>query len=265
MSTREPAVAGTFYPADSASLAKIVDRLVGEVTVGNDDQLGWGYIVPHAGYRYSGPIAAQVYARLRAHAARVRRVVLVGPAHRVPLEGCAATGAELWRTPLGDVPVDTVGVRALAAAGLVAVDDRPHEPEHSLEVQVPFLQRVLDQTVPIVPICVGQARAERVAAVVEAASRDDGTVVLCSTDLSHYLPDEQARERDGRTAEAIMTLSDDRIGGYDACGSFALRGLLRWAARTGLRPVPLALGNSSDASGDPERVVGYSAFALIKS
>lgn len=264
MTTRDPAVAGAFYPEDSASLAKIVDQLVAKVVVPPEDALARAYIVPHAGYRYSGPFAAHSYARLRRHSAAVRRVVLIGPAHRVPLNGCAMTGADHWRTPLGDMPIDVGSTRRLAAAALGVIDDHAHGAEHSLEVQVPFLQRVLETPVPILPICVGNSLDQAVSRLIETAVGDEeGTVVICSTDLSHYLPDDQARVQDSRTAEAIMALEPDRIGGYDACGVFALRGLLRWARSIGATAVQYALGNSADTCGDRSRVVGYPAFAIV--
>jgi AmmeMemoRadiSam system protein B len=254
-------VAGAFYPADPDELIATVDRLVDAVPVPDDDRLAAAYIVPHAGYRYSGPTAAHVYARLRRHADAVRRVVLVGPAHRVPLRGCAATAADRWRTPLGNMPVDTAAIGALDRAGLTVVDEAPHAAEHSLEVQLPFLQRVLDRPVPIVPICAGQSPMDAVASVYEALS-EPGTVLLCSTDFSHYLPDAQARHRDGRTARAVLDLAPERIGPGDACGRYALRGLLAWARQHGGEPTLLALDTSADTAGDASRVVGYPAFAI---
>lgn len=279
MTTRPPAVAGAFYPSDPTALGRLVDRLLGSVDVeagtgagvgagvSDDGRPAAAYVAPHAGYRYSGPVAAEVYARLGRHAPRVRRVVLIGPAHRVPLDGCAVSGADRWRTPLGEVTVDVAGARALADEGLVTIDDEPHALEHSLEVQVPFLQRVLDPAVSILPVCVGRESPDRVAAVISTAlgaGGDAGTVIICSTDLSHYQPDAQARAQDRRTAAAIADLAPERIGVRDACGVFALRGLLRWA-QEGARVVQLALATSADTAGDPARVVGYPAFALYSS
>ena len=267
METRSPAVAGMFYPGPSKALAEMADHLINQITVPHDDQLAVAYVVPHAGWRYSGPVAAQVYARLARHAATVRRIVLIGPAHHVPLEGCAVTRTQQWRTPLGDVPVDHQGASAIVAAlgsRTVVMDDFPHAPEHSLEVQVPFLQRVLDPGFTILPICVGHATPDLVASVIGAAGGGrPGTVVLCSTDFSHYLPDAEARERDRRTARAVVELSVDGIGSHDACGRYALCGLLRWgSSQPVVMPELLALGTSADTCGDPARVVGYPAFAF---
>jgi AmmeMemoRadiSam system protein B len=259
---RPPAVAGLFYPADPQILAREVDELLDAVEVPADDALAPAYVVPHAGYPYSGPTAAHVYARLRAHAAEVSRVVVAGPAHHIPVEGCVVSGAERWRTPLGDVPVDRYA-EALAAAGEVTVDDLPHAPEHSIEVQVPFLQRALGE-VPLLPIVVGEASLDRVADTLGAAVEPDpaGTVVLCSTDLSHYLPDPEARRTDRRTIGLVLARAPERLGALDACGVFGLRGLLGWAQRTDLRPRLLDYSTSADTTGDPTRVVGYAAFAF---
>ncbi|GII22343.1 AmmeMemoRadiSam system protein B [Planosporangium mesophilum] len=259
---RPPAVAGLFYPADPRVLATQVDQLLDAVDVPANDVLAPAYVVPHAGYQYSGPTAAHVYARLRHHASEVSRVVVAGPAHRVPVEGCVVSGAREWLTPLGEVPVDQ-RVDALVANGYAVFDDLPHAPEHSIEVQLPFLQRTVGE-VPLVPIVVGPSGVDDVAAALSAAAEPDpaGTVVLCSTDLSHYLPDEQARQRDGETLRAVGDLAPERIGEGDACGVFALRGLVGLARRVGLEPWLLDYATSADTTGDPTRVVGYAAVAF---
>ncbi len=255
---RPPAVAGQFYPADPDALAADVDAMLDAVDVPADDALSRAYVVPHAGYRYSGPTAAHVYARLRAHAGDVSRMVIVGPSHRVPLKGCALSGADRWLTPLGAVLVER-----MPEAGLAPVDDEPHAPEHSIEVQLPFLQRALGDTT-VLPIAVGVAAADDVAATIAAAVAlaPAGTVVLCSTDLSHYLPDEQARQQDQRTLDAVCELAPDRIGTRDACGVHALRGLLGWARREGLVARLLSYATSAETGGDRDRVVGYPAVSF---
>jgi AmmeMemoRadiSam system protein B len=255
---RRPAVAGFFYPGEPAALAGSVDAMLAAAPPGPRAP---AYVVPHAGYAYSGPAAARAYAGLRGKAADVRRIVLLGPSHRVPLAGCAVPAARAWATPLGELPVDVAGARGLFAAGLAALDDAPHAREHSLEVQLPFLQRVLPAPVPILPVAVGEGPPARLAETL-AAAVTDGTVVLCSTDLSHYQPEPVARRQDARTVQAILDLAPERIGPRDACGRYALRGLLHWAAREGLRPRLLQLCTSADTAGDPDRVVGYAAFAL---
>jgi AmmeMemoRadiSam system protein B len=258
---RQPAVAGRFYPAGAVELAAVVDGLLDAAGAPEDEQLADAYVVPHAGYPYSGATAARVYARLRLHAGEVQRVVLIGPSHYVQLTGCAAPSQAAWRTPLGDVPVDRTVVFGLAEAGYAAVDDLPHEREHSLEVQLPFLQRVLPAGVPVVPLAVGASRPDDVLLTLLAAVRP-GTLVLCSTDLSHYLTLDAARRQDERTAQAVLDLAPERIRVRDACGLYALRGLLAWARHRRLRPGLLHLCTSADATGDLSRVVGYGAFAF---
>jgi AmmeMemoRadiSam system protein B len=261
MDARAPAVAGRFYPALAGELAALVDGLLAAAPVPEGEPLADAYVVPHAGYRYSGPTAARVYARLRGHATEVRRVVLLGPAHYVPVAGCAATSRAVWATPLGEVPVDQAVVGALAERGQATVDDLPHEPEHSLEVQLPFLQRALPAGVPIVPLLVGKSGEDQLILTL-AACAEPGTLVLCSTDLSHYLTEDAARRQDDRTAQAVLDLAPDRIGRRDACGVYALRGLVAWARHHRLSPRLLHVCTSADATGDPSRVVGYGAFAF---
>jgi AmmeMemoRadiSam system protein B len=253
---RPAAVAGRFYPADPGELTALVRRMIDEVSVPAAAPAA-AYVVPHAGYRYSGPVAASVYARLE----QVHRVVLIGPAHFVPLDGCAVPSVSAFATPLGEVAVDVDGCARLVKAGLAVSDDDPHEPEHSLEVQLPFLQEVLSPLWTVLPVTVGSAPAEGVADLLDAATQDPA-VVLCSTDLSHRLPDPAARERDRRTAQAVLDLASERIRPGDACGRHALAGLLTWARRHDLTPALLDLRTSADTIGSPRSVVGYGAFAF---
>ena len=250
---RPPAVAGAFYPADPAVLASTVDTLLDAVDVPGDDVLARGYVVPHAGYRYSGATAAHVYARLRKHAVHIGRIVLLGPAHRVRVTGVAVPTTPRWATPLGEVTIDLGNAEGLPA------DDAPHAPEHSLEVQLPFLQRAVPG-VPVLPFVAGVSTVEQVADAITAVA--DGAVVLCSTDFSHYETDEAARIQDERTARAVEAHRPDLIGVRDACGVFALRGTVEWGRRNGFAVRRLALTTSADSGGDPSRVVGYPAFAL---
>jgi AmmeMemoRadiSam system protein B len=257
---RPAAVAGSFYPEERVYLAEEVDRLLAEAPEGG--ALPAALIVPHAGYRYSGPIAASAYAQLREARPHVKRVVLLGPSHHVPFRGLALPGAAGLETPLGTVPVDTAGAEVAAQFPQVASSPLAHAREHSLEVQLPFLQRVLPG-VPVVPLVVGQASAESVARVIEALWEEPGTLVLVSTDLSHYLPWEVAHEVDGETARRILALDED-IDPEQACGAAPLRGLLVAARRRGLEAKQLDLRNSGDTSGDKRHVVGYGAFGLYK-
>ena len=170
VTARPPAVAGQFYPSDPAALARTVDDLLAAVPAGPVAP-ATAYVVPHAGYRYSGPTAARAYVALRAQSAGVRRIVLIGPAHFVPVQGCALSGAAQWHTPLGAVRLDTDTRAALVGAGLAVVDDDAHAPEHSLEVQLPFLQRVLDPLPPVLPVVVGPVSPDEVAAMVTRGDR----------------------------------------------------------------------------------------------
>jgi MEMO1 family protein len=253
---RPPTVAGHFYPSDPDVLANTVDELMSRAPAG---ALARAFVSPHAGYVYSGPTAAHVYAALREHAESVARIVLIGPSHFVPLQGCAVPAADAWQTPLGTVTIDEAARSSLE--GLVARDDGPHAPEHSLEVQLPFLQRALGMDVPVLPIAVGPTPVPAVAKVLDAAV-GDGAVLICSTDLSHYLDEATANEQDARTVESVLALSPDRIGVRDACGVFGLRGLVAWAQAAGLTPALLHRCTSADTAGDSSRVVGYAAMSL---
>ena len=262
MKVRPPAVAGSFYPADPAVLRSTVDEALAEAS----DRVPAGpapkaVIVPHAGYVYSAPIAASAYVRVVAGRGRISRVVLLGPAHRVAVRGVAAPSAEAFATPIGSVPVDRAGRKALVDAGLVTVRDDVHAAEHSLEVQLPFLQVVLGD-VPVLPLAVGDAGPALVAGVLDAVWGGDETLVVVSSDLSHYLDHVSATEADRRTASAIVARRPDRLGRYDACGVRPVKGLLAAAVRHDLDVDLLDLRTSAETAGDPDRVVGYGAFAL---
>ncbi len=259
MRTRAPAVTGSFYPADPGELAATVDELLAAAprVAASPKAL----VVPHAGYVYSGPVAATAYATLLPGRHDITRVVLLGPAHHVAFDGCALPSAEVFRTPLGDVPVDAAARAALAGVPGVVVDDRPHASEHSLEVQLPFLQRVLP-SFTLVPIVVGRCPADTVARVIGAVWGGRETVVLVSSDLSHYEDHRSAARHDAETAASIAACASDAIGPHDACGASPLRGLLDVARERGLEPEVLDLRSSGDTAGPRDRVVGYGAFSL---
>jgi AmmeMemoRadiSam system protein B len=214
-------------------------------------------VVPHAGYVYSGPVAASAYALLRGRT--LERVAILGPAHFVPLRGAAVPSSEAWRTPLGDLPVDT-WLRELAVAAGAVVEDDAHAPEHAVEVQLPFLQRLADDGLSVLPVAVGVAEPAAVAGLIAALLPH--ALVVVSTDLSHYEDNATAKRLDRRTADAVIARDPDAIGRGDACGSFALRGLVELAGRTDLEISLLDLRTSADTAGDPWRVVGYGAFAV---
>ena len=258
---REATVAGSFYPADPGELQSMVHRMLDASAPGAGPPPK-ALIVPHAGYVYSGPVAAAAYSRLRPHRARYRRVVLLGPGHCVSFRGLAASSAGIFRTPLGDVPVDLAALETLSHDA-VSVIDAAHQPEHSLEVQLPFLQSVL-ANFQLLPLLVGDAPAEDVAAVLDRLWGGPETLLVISSDLSHYLPYERARELDRLTCNAIEALDVSRIGTAQACGAAPLRGLLIAAGRRGLRPLTLDLRNSGDTSRSRGRVVGYGAWLLTE-
>jgi AmmeMemoRadiSam system protein B/AmmeMemoRadiSam system protein A len=218
-------------------------------------------IVPHAGYMYSGPVAGHAYARLVPWAARIRRVVLLGPAHRVALRGLAVPTVDAFETPLGRVRIDGAARDALADLAQVVHDDRAHAREHSIEVQLPFLQAVIGDAFELLPLAVGDASTDEVAEVIERLWGGDETLIVVSTDLSHYLPYDDACLTDRTTVARITSLATD-VDPYEACGAYALNGALAVAGRHGLRAQLLDLRNSGDTAGDRRRVVGYAALAL---
>ncbi len=263
---RRPAVAGQFYPADPVALRRAVDSLLDGAGAARQPAASApkAIIAPHAGYVYSGPVAARAYRALAGRRDRVRRVLLAGPAHRVALAGVGVPSAAAFATPLGSVPVDAEGREiALGIAG-VAIDDAAHAEEHSLEVHLPFLQLVLSDFT-VLPLVVGRGGAPVLTAVFDALWDGDETIIVVSTDLSHYHDDVTAKTLDRRTAEAIVDGRAGDIGPYDACGAGPVQGLLAAAGDHGLTTTLLDLRTSGDTAGSRDRVVGYGAFALTPS
>jgi AmmeMemoRadiSam system protein B len=219
-------------------------------------------VVPHAGYVYSGPVAGSAYALLAVHAEAISRVALLGPSHEVPFRGLAYSGAESFLTPLGTVDVDRAAYETVADLPQVRAFEPPFEGEHCLEVQLPFLQLVLADF-RIVPFLVGEATTDEVAEVLERLWGGEETLILVSSDLSHHLPYERAREIDAATTRAIESLRPEDIGHDQACGRIPLNGLLQEAKRHGLEAVTLDLRNSGDTAGPRSQVVGYGAWAFV--
>ncbi len=258
---RPAAVAGAFYPAEPERLAREVEELLGSVErFALPLSVPKALVVPHAGYVYSGPVAAAAYDAIAPARGIVRRVVLLGPAHRVPLRGLALPAAEAFETPLGPVALDREAMRELAALAQVKVSEAVHAMEHSLEVQLPFLQRTLGDF-RLVPLAVGEASADDVAAVLERLWGGPETLVVVSTDLSHYHDYDTARRVDRATLARIAACATD-IRHEEACGATPLNGLLALARRRGLPVRLLGACNSGDTAGGRARVVGYAAFAL---
>jgi AmmeMemoRadiSam system protein B len=261
---RPPAVAGVFYPADPAALRAEVRRLLGAVGQPAAVPAPKALVVPHAGLRYSGPVAATAYACLADLRGRVRTVVLLGPAHHGPGAGLVLSGAAAFASPLGELAVDQAAVARLRALPHARVQDDVHAPEHGLEVQLPFLAETLGD-VTIVPLLVGTGAEDTVAAALEALWDGDATLVIVSSDLSHDLAYEAARRRDRETAAAIESLAPETISARAAYGCEAIRGLLRVARARGLVARTLDLRSSADTAGGRQRVVGYGAFAFSTS
>ncbi len=260
---RPAAVAGMFYPRDARELQREVAELLDGVEnlaprFGHPKAL----IVPHAGYIYSGPVAARAYDELAAARGIVKRVVLLGPVHRVPVRGLALPGVEAFDTPLGRVPVDAEAVQALAPLRQVVTSAAAHAMEHSLEVQLPFLQRMLGEFA-LVPLAVGDAKPQEVREVIERLWGGPETLFVISTDLSHYHPYEEARAIDQATLARIASFDTD-INHEEACGATPLNGFLAAARAHGLSIRLLGANNSGDTAGGKDRVVGYSAFALYE-
>lgn len=259
---REPAVAGRFYPDDPAGLRRMVEGFLAEVPAAQETASAPRAIVaPHAGFPFSGPVAAAAYARVRPLAGQVERVVLLGPSHRVPFRGIATTSAGVYRSPLGDIPVDREAVDALAGLPGVQCLDAAHGPEHSLEAQLPFLQVALGDF-RLVPLVVGDTPPEQVEAVLDRLWDDPGTLVVVSSDLSHFHDEATAQRLDAATQQAIERMDEQALGPEQACGCRPLAGLLRAARRRGLGITTLDRRTSADTAGPRDQVVGYGAWSL---
>lgn len=259
---RPPAVAGSFYPAErDALVASLRSAFADAVPPQGDLSVPKALVVPHAGYPYSGPVAASAYLRLARGRSSIERVVLIGPSHHVLVRGVAVPSADAFDTPLGRIGVDGAARDVALGVPGVVLDDDAHALEHSLEVQLPFLQVVLDDF-ELLPLVVSHAGPAQVAAVLDALWGGPETVLVASTDLSHYLPYTEAVALDRHTAEAILAGDSEAIGDRDACGATGLRGLLTAAREHHLHIEQVDLRNSGDTAGDPRQVVGYGAFTL---
>jgi AmmeMemoRadiSam system protein B len=267
---RPPAVASMFYPGGATELRKAVQNYLSNAGTEEDvPKLKKGetaelrtLIVPHAGYIYSGKIAASAYRLLEQNQNQFKRVLLLGPAHRVWLEGAAFPEADAFQTPLGEITLDKELIeKILAEYSWISVSDKAHAEEHCLEVQLPFLQETLGEF-KLLPLVVGDAKTELLAALIHQFSEDHETLIVISTDLSHFHDYQTAREIDARTANAIELLEQNRISTEDACGAYPLRGALLAASQNQWNVHRLGLCNSGDTAGDRGRVVGYGAWAM---
>lgn len=256
---REAAVADMFYPADPVELERQITDFID--SAGDNHEPALALIVPHAGYIYSGPVAASAYTHLRSLRGKIRKVILLGPSHRVGFRGIAVSGADYFVTPLGRIPLDHAARKELLDMPQVHLFDQAHADEHSLEVQLPFLQKMLGDFT-LIPLVVGDADAHDVAEVIETLWKDEQTLVVVSTDLSHYHDYHTAQRLDRNTCAAIESLEPEDIGYDQACGRNPLNGLLTVARHRNLHVHTLDLRNSGDTAGPRDRVVGYGAWML---
>ena len=256
---RQPAVSDLFYPGDPRGLRVMLSGYLDSVAP--EGGAPKALIAPHAGYIYSGPVAASVYARLKSVNAQIKRVLLLGPSHRVPFYGLAVSDADSFRTPLGDIPLDREAISSLDDLSQVVHLDEAHANEHSLEVQLPFLQHVLDEFA-LIPLVVGDTTGEAVAEVLARLWGGAETLIVISSDLSHYHGYPTAQRMDRLTSESIVGLDGESIGYDDACGRIPVQGLLLQAKKLGMRGEIVDLRNSGDTAGDKSRVVGYGAYVF---
>mgnify|MGYP003633903635 FL=1 len=260
---RPTAVAGSFYPDRPQDLDALLARCWDDakITVGPVPK---AIVAPHAGYIYSGAVAASAYARIKPAHGRIKRVILLGPCHRVAVNGLALSGADAFDTPLGPVEIDKAAAALIADLPQVQVFDETHAQEHSLEVHLPFLMSVLDDF-KVLPLVVGQATTGQVAEVLEKLWGGPETLIVVSSDLSHYLDYDSARDIDQRTCRAIEALAPDRISNHGACGRFPLGGLLKLAKAKGMTVETVDLRNSGDTAGPRDRVVGYGSWLFMEN
>jgi hypothetical protein len=261
-SVRPAAVAGMFYPGNPADLARDVEAMLADAGAQARRLRPKALVAPHAGYIYSGPVAASAYALLKPIARRIRRVILLGPTHRVAVRGLALPGVHAFSTPLGTVEIDEAAVQQIAGLPQVIVSPEAHALEHSLEVHLPFLQTLLPEF-KLLPLAVGMASADEVAEVLESLWGGDETLIVISSDLSHFLPYEAAQQVDRETMQAILDMRHP-VSHEQACGGTPINGLMLAARRHHLTPHLLDLRNSGDTAGSRDRVVGYGAFAFAE-
>ncbi|HVN41645.1 MAG TPA: AmmeMemoRadiSam system protein B [Steroidobacteraceae bacterium] len=258
---RAPAVAGLFYPKDAEGLRRTLRALLAAPRAPREAaRAPKALVVPHAGYAYSGSVAAAAYRSLDEAAGKIRHVVLIGPSHRVPMRGLAMPGVDFFATPCGEIPIDDRARQHLRELGLAGISDAPHAAEHSLEVQLPFLQAVLSEF-DVLPIAVGLTPPGQVARALEAVWGEEDTLIVVSSDLSHYHTHSEAQQLDGLTTRAILERRSD-LSDEQACGAACINGLMEVARRKALKVELLDQRTSADTAGDRSRVVGYGSYVL---
>lgn len=256
---RNPAVAGMFYPEHPAALTALVEGYLADAP--RTDIRPKAIIAPHAGYEYSGSIAGSAFASVEPVSSAITRVVLLGPSHRVAFYGLAVSSAKAFHTPLGNIPLDREAINTVLEMDQVIELDQAHSMEHSLEVELPFLQQVLGNF-SLVPLVVGEASYEEVSEVLDKLWGGDETLIVISSDLSHYLNYKRAQAMDAETQKAIESLQPEALSHEQACGRIPIGGLLLSARKRGLHVTTLDMRNSGDTAGDKNRVVGYGAYAI---
>lgn len=266
VSVRQPAVADMFYPGNPHELHRMVVTFLNEAskdasTSTGETQVPKAIVAPHAGYIYSGPIAASAYVRLKPAREQITRVVLLGPSHRVPLLGCACSTAQYFATPLGNIPLDRKTIRDILSLPFVHELDEAHALEHSLEVHLPFLQEVFADF-SLVPVVVGDCSPNQVAELLEKVWGGPETLIVVSSDLSHYHDYDTARKMDAATCQAIEDLDVASIDSQHACGMMPLRGLLTAAKKHALHATTVDCRNSGDTAGPRNQVVGYGSYVF---
>ena len=264
---RSPAVAGSFYPDNASDLASMVQDYLDDCDTPKPDKKPVALIVPHAGYIYCGAIAASAYSLLIPFKEQISRVILLGPSHRVPLVGIATSSANAFQTPLGTIPLDKETILQLNRLPFVQCNNEAHYYEHSLEVQLPFLQKILGNF-SLVPLVIGQIEEQQISELLESIihkekAQNDNTLILISSDLSHYLDYDRAKRCDHLTCKAIETLTPHHIHYEQACGRSGIAGMLLSAKKHQLQTKTLDLRNSGDTAGSKDRVVGYGAWAFF--
>lgn len=257
---RPPAVAGSFYPSQAEVLNQTIDRMVHGVSPRKPDVHVRAMVVPHAGYSYSGPTAAYGYRLLANDPHAYSRFVILCPAHRWPGEGVAAPEASRFATPLGEVAVDQEAIAALHEEQLVSILPEAHRQEHAIEVHLPFLQHICTEPFALVPLVVGRCSPRQVVRVLQHLM-DAQTFLIVSSDLSHFLTDQDARQRDQHTVASLLNLQEEALDTEDACGYYALRGFLSFARQRNWSGEQVAYATSADNGGDRQRVVGYATLA----
>jgi AmmeMemoRadiSam system protein B len=262
VTVRQPAVADMFYPGNPHELHRMVITFLNEASKTTEEAaVPKALVAPHAGYIYSGPIAASAYVRLKPAKDQITRVVLLGPSHRVPLLGCACSTAQYFATPLGNIPLDRKMINDIVSLPFVQELDEAHAMEHSLEVHLPFLQEVLSEFT-LVPIVVGDCSPAQVAELLERVWGGQETLIVVSSDLSHYHDYDTAKQMDAATCQAIEALNFNAIDSQHACGVMPLRGLLSAAKKHALHATTVDCRNSGDTAGPRNQVVGYGSYVF---